>query len=709
MQNKIIHHYRIIKLLGAGAFGQTYLAQNLKLPDQPVCVVKQLKPQSTDPESVKAAKMLFDREADTLHQIEGHEQIPQILDYFEEEQEFYLVQEYIEGETLREELDRQQPWDQSQAMLFLQEMLGIVAFIHSHKIIHRDIKPENIIRRNSDRTLFLIDFGAVKQFCCDRQQPSSTIIHSRGYSPPEQLAGIPELNSDIYALGMTCIEALTKATPESLIQLRDTRTQKISWSESLKICPEFKSILDKMVCISSKNRYLSADCVLRDLEHVDTSSPNNYTLTEITTSQNLHAAYTLTELRTESFADSSLDPEDFEQLSEASPISKTSAPPQKKKLNSKELSLELYEWLKDQQRAPQLKKAVDMTRQWLRKRFLIVSGSLIFTIVGLPLFLILSHTNKSAHPSDTTSDRTTNSQEPLAIFKEKISFKEHSSSIKFLSFAPDRKTLVSGSEAGLVKLRDLQNLSSTTITQTQSQILAMSSSANGNTLAIATEGKLIELWDLKTHQKISQIPTQQLVWSLAMSQYGDLAAGLVGKIKLWKIQPKLSETKQLLDERSQQIAAIALNPAADILARGSADGTVRISHLASNKSQSFHKHSNAINAVAIDANSALLFTGSEDDTIRIWNLYALSEHILPTIQAELGGVKAIATSPTAKIVAGGGAYGTVRIWNWQTGKAIASFSNHLTEVTALAFSPEGQMLAVGDRDGNIVIYTLLIF
>jgi serine/threonine-protein kinase len=140
MQNKIIHHYRIIKPLRAGAFGQTYLAQNLKLPDQPMCVVKQLKPQSTDPESVKAAKMLFDREAKTLHQIRGHKQIPQILDYFEEDQEFYLVQEYIEGKTLREELDSQQPWDESQAILFLQEMLRIVAFLHSHQIIHRDIK-----------------------------------------------------------------------------------------------------------------------------------------------------------------------------------------------------------------------------------------------------------------------------------------------------------------------------------------------------------------------------------------------------------------------------------------------------------------------------------------------------------------------------------------------------------------------------------------
>ncbi|MCY7276038.1 MAG: hypothetical protein LH702_20435 [Phormidesmis sp. CAN_BIN44] len=113
----------------------------------------------------------------------------------------------------------------------------------------------------------------------------------------------------------------------------------------------------------------------------------------------------------------------------------------------------------------------------------------------------------------------------------------------------------------------------------------------------------------------------------------------------------------------------------------------------------------AVKSAAIDANGAILFTGSEDDTIRIWNLYALSEHTLPTIQAGLGGVKVIASSPTEKLVAGGGVYGKVKIWNWQTNQEIASFSNDL-EVTALAFSPNGQMLAAGDREGSIVIYTL---
>ncbi|MCY7276039.1 MAG: serine/threonine-protein kinase [Phormidesmis sp. CAN_BIN44] len=584
MQGKIIHHYRIIKPLGAGAFGQTYLAQNLNLPDEPVCVVKQLKPQSTDPESVKAAKMLFDREAETLRRIGGHERIPQILDYFEEDQEFYLVQQYIEGKTLREELGGQPPWDESQAILFLQEMLQIVEFVHSQQIIHRDVKPENIIRRTSDQKLFLIDFGAVKQSCYDREQPSSTIIHSRGYSPPEQLAGIPKPNSDIYALGMTCIEALTGAKPESLVQLRETGTQKISWSGGSRICPEFKSIIDRMVCIDSQNRYSSAGCVMQALDalkNVGTGYPDNYTPTEITTPH--LPTYTPTELKTDSFMDSYLDPEDFEQPLKADSILKPSDPLLRKKLNARELSLELSECLKDRQKVPQPRKVVDTTRQWLKKRLLIVSG-LIFTVVGLPLVLIFIHKKPSQPPKPPIS-KPVSGVEPLATFKKETDFKEHSSSIEFLAFAPDRKTLISGSESGLVNLRDMQDSLTRTLTQTQSKILAMSSSANGNTLAIATEGRSIELWDLKNYKKMNQISTQQLVWSLAFSQNGEgLAAGVVGGIKLWKIQPKLSEMKPFLYGNSQPIAAIAFTPT-DVLAGGSDDGTVKIfiSHLTNHK------------------------------------------------------------------------------------------------------------------------------
>ncbi len=717
MLDKIIHtHYKIIRPLGSGAFGQTYLAKNLALPGEPVCVVKQLNPQSADPASFKVAKTLFDREVETLHQIGHHERIPQVLDNFEENHEFYLVQEYIEGKTLREEVESQTLWNESQAVLFLQEILQILEFIHTQGIVHRDIKPENIIRSVQDQKLFLIDFGAVKHLWLDREQTSSTIVHSRGYTPPEQLAGIPELNSDIYALGMTCVEALTGAKPESLTQLRDTRTQQVNWSESLSIRSEFKCILDKMVCIDSRNRYVSANGVLQDLDLLKHSGSTLYTPTEIGISckgsviQSANSqVYTPTELRIDQSTNADLCSleEEVEQQLESHTL-KTSEP-QLKKLNSKELLLELNECLQNGQKSLQLKKAVNITHQLLKKKRLIWSGLLVLTLIGLSVFsiFIYKNTHKTSVSADSLNGET-NNEKPLATLKEKGTVKEHTSSIKSLSFAPDGKTLISSSQGGLVKIRDLQSQSVKILTQTQSQILAVSSSADGKTLAIATENKQIEIWNLNNHQKLNQILTQQLTWSLALSPDGQLLAesGL-GTVRLWKIYPQLKRLeKQQSYESSQPISAIAFNSATEILAGGDADGTVKISNLAFNTSQIFHKHSKAVNAIAIDPNGAVLFTGSEDDTIRIWNLYALNEHTLPVIQASLGGVKAIASSPTEKIIAGGGSYGTVKLWNWHTGQLIANLSNHAAEVTALVFSPDGQLLAVGDGEGKIVVYAL---
>ncbi|KAM3097353.1 protein kinase domain-containing protein [Phormidesmis sp. 146-12] len=714
MLDKIIHaQYEIIKPLGSGAFGQTYLAKNLALPDEPVCVVKQLKPQSADPALFKVAKALFDREVETLRQIGHHDRIPQVLDNFEADHEFYLVQEYIEGRTLREELDRQMLWNESQAILFLQEILQILDFVHTQGIVHRDVKPENIIRRLQDQALFLIDFGAVKQLWRDRAQTSSTIVHSRGYTPPEQLAGIPEPNSDIYALGMTCIETLTGVKPESLTQLRSSRTQQIIWPERLSIRPEFKSILEKMVCIDSRHRYVSANSALQDLELLKQAGSTHYTPTEIGISSKesiepTSQAYTPTELRINQSTDVYLynTEEEFDQQLESDILQPSE--PQSKKLNSKELLLELSECFQNGQKSTPLRKAVDITRQSLRKERIIWSGLLVFTLIGLSVFSTFIYKNSyKASPVPDALNREENNTAPLATLKEQGNFQEHPSSIKSLNFALSGKTLISSSEGGLIKLRDLQSQSVKILTQTQSQILAVSSSADGKTLAIATETKQIEIWNLNNHQKLNQISTQQLTWSLALSHDGQLLAesGL-GTVKLWNYsQPKQLKKPQSY-ESSQPIQAIAFNPAAEILAGGNAEGTVKISNLAFNTSRRFHKHSKAVNTVAIEANGVVLFTGSEDDTIRLWNLYALNEHTLPVIQADLSGVKAIASSPTEKIIAAGGSYGTVKLWNWQTGQLIANLSNHSTEVTALAFSPDGQLLAVGDVDGKIVLYAL---
>jgi serine/threonine protein kinase, bacterial len=255
------HRYQVIRVLATGGFGQTYIAQDTRRPGNPMCVVKHLKPTSSDPRVFDTAKRLFNSEAETLEQLGSHDQIPRLLAYFDENQEFYLVQEYIEGHTLTEELTLGQQWTESQVMQLLQEVLGILEFVHRQGVIHRDIKPDNIIRRVSDNKLVLVDFGAVKQLRSPLVtvggQPTATVaIGTPGYMPTEQGQGKPRPNSDIYSLGIIAIQVLTGVSAAQLQE--NPETGEILWQHLTHVNYRLAAVLTKMVRYHFKDRYQNA-------------------------------------------------------------------------------------------------------------------------------------------------------------------------------------------------------------------------------------------------------------------------------------------------------------------------------------------------------------------------------------------------------------------------------------------------------------------
>lgn len=260
--------YDIQNVLGAGGFGLTYLAKDTQRPGTPTCVVKHLKPARRDEKFLGVARRLFETEAEILEKLGKHPQIPQLLAYFEEKEEFYLVQEYVEGHPLSDELPVDKKLPEAQVFKFLKETLEILVFIHEHKVIHRDIKPSNIMRRESDNQLFLIDFGAVKQIRPQEptdQENYTVAIGTRGYAPAEQYAGHPTLSSDIYALGMIGIQALTGIPP---YQLGHSESGDVIWRHLVTVREEFAVILEKMVRYHFAARYQSAAEVLEDLQRI---------------------------------------------------------------------------------------------------------------------------------------------------------------------------------------------------------------------------------------------------------------------------------------------------------------------------------------------------------------------------------------------------------------------------------------------------------
>jgi serine/threonine-protein kinase len=266
------NRYLLVKGLGKGGFGATFLAADISLPGKPLCVIKQLRPATDNPQFFSMAKELFEREAETLGKIGNHPQIPRLLDYFENDQQFYLIQEFVKGDNLQQEIKKQGPLSESKVRQVIQEISVILKDIHNQKVIHRDIKPANIIRRELDSKLVLIDFGVVKnqvntvgsQKNNDQTTLTAFAVGTPGFAPPEQLAMRPVYSSDLYALGITCIYLLTGKAPKNIEC--DPITGEMNWRKYVNISDRFANILSKMLEVSVKHRYKTAEEVLKELD-----------------------------------------------------------------------------------------------------------------------------------------------------------------------------------------------------------------------------------------------------------------------------------------------------------------------------------------------------------------------------------------------------------------------------------------------------------
>jgi serine/threonine protein kinase len=265
--------YLILERLGAGGFSETYLARDKYLPRHPLCVVKFLKLSSSSTISESVAQRLFETEAYVLQRLgQHHGQIPTLFAYCDEQEQAYLIQEYIEGESLSRWLARGQRLTSNSAIALLLEILPVLATLHTHGIIHRDIKPSNIIRRRRDGRLVLIDFGAA----CILPDANSELHSSReeceiaigtpGYIPDEQLQGLPQLNSDIYALGILVIHLLTGTHPREfeLDPISGEMVWQCYFGEKL-IDPKLMEVLERMVRVKLSDRYQQVSDILVDL------------------------------------------------------------------------------------------------------------------------------------------------------------------------------------------------------------------------------------------------------------------------------------------------------------------------------------------------------------------------------------------------------------------------------------------------------------
>ena len=273
--------YKIIRELGKGGFGTTYLAEDLNIPvtPKPKRVIKKLETKD-DLKIFQYLVQKFEKEAQTLYRLgEKYNFIPKLFAYFNQDNNFYLVQELIEGWDLIEEIVIGHRWSEAKVFYFLQEILSKLNLVHQEKIIHRDLKPSNIIR-NRNGELILIDFGAVKEVQDTQLQKTTVGIGTRGYMPKEQIFGKPKFSSDIYAVGIIAIEALTGLP---IFDLPEDENDEIIWQDLVSVSDDLAAILTKMLRSDYRDRYQNVSQILADLEDLENTIESEPELEDIDT------------------------------------------------------------------------------------------------------------------------------------------------------------------------------------------------------------------------------------------------------------------------------------------------------------------------------------------------------------------------------------------------------------------------------------------
>jgi eukaryotic-like serine/threonine-protein kinase len=272
--NKIHAQYDITKFLGLGRFGETYLAKSKELPGQPQCVLKRYRPQQVvrgaspmENQLFALVKKSFEVQSELLYQLGQHDQIPRILAKIEDDENLYLVQEYIDGQMLSVELVPEKPWSQAQVVGMLQDVLGILEFVHHQNFIHQDINPKNLIRRWRDGKFVLLGCSGVKDIAGIWKQPIDDspieLVGTPGYISFEQEDNNPQFNTDIYALGVIAIQALTGTVEID----KNLDTYQLSWQHLTSANLKLVAIVDRMVRPDYRNRYQLAREVSDDLRN----------------------------------------------------------------------------------------------------------------------------------------------------------------------------------------------------------------------------------------------------------------------------------------------------------------------------------------------------------------------------------------------------------------------------------------------------------
>jgi serine/threonine protein kinase len=607
--------YLAVEPIGQGGFGRTFKAIDEDKPSKPFCVIKQFFPQIEGTAAAEKAAELFTQEASALEQLDDRH-IPKLLAYFiTPDGRQYLVQEFINGQNLKQELELNGLFSTTQIRELLMAMLTTLEYIHQLGFIHRDIKPENIIRRADDRQLHLVDFGAAKIATANSSQLAGTKIGTPEFMAPEQGWGKAFPASDLYSLGTTCLNLLTGISPFDLF---DDNRGEWSWRGTLgqPIDPNLAAVIDKLIQPKPIDRYPTARDVLSALQ--DNIVTQNLVTQQVASTQS-----------------NSIEPIAIEATKTNAVNNYTaikSAPPAIVESDRKWECIYLFQWHN---------KPINTIAIFTNGQYLISGddgGTVAIWNLTIP-------------------------QQPMATYRT-------NNSIYTVAASPNYSQIASGDKNRKIQLRRKESIGNSiqelhgdfsNLDSHNGSVYTVQFSPDGNILASGGADRKIRLWNTDTSKIIYTLDGHQdAVTALQFMPNGKIiiSAGADRTIRFWDLEHK--QLLKTIEAHTQKIHALAISQNGKIIISGSSDRTVQIRQLGTSIHHTLEQHQDAVLTVAISPDGKTIASGSIDGIVNLWDTD--TQQLKASFQAHQSAVKSIVFKPLGNCLISASWDRTIKVW-----------------------------------------------